>query len=434
MGERGREAKIPARNAIVAYEGSESQELSIGASVWTRRNNANGNVNDALNNHDMREMAKKRLPSWLFEFVDRGTEDEVALRNNRAAFERIKLKTQVLVNVSKRSQEITLFGKKHGMPLGIAPTGPAGMLYYKGELELARAAKAANIPFTLATGSQTSMEDVAKLVGGTLWFQLYMWSDVRMSHVLVERAKNAGFEALVVTVDGPVGTNREYNVRNGYTVPFRYTAKNTLPVLARPGWLLGVIMRYWMSGGMPTRANYPEGMTEKFTHVSNAERKTKNDSLSWDDLSVLRDMWPGKLLVKGILTPRDAERAIAHGADGIIVSNHGGRNFDSSMAPIEALAPIVDAVGSRTTVIVDSGFRRGSDVVKALAIGAKLVMVGRATLWGTTVGGEAGAARAINLYREEISRTLAYLGCCSISDLNRDCLEHVQTPHLPLTM
>jgi len=393
-----------------------------------------GNVNDALNNHDMRQMARKRLPKWLFEFVDRGTEDEVALRNNRAAFERIKLKTQVLVNVSKRNQEITLFGKKHGMPLGIAPTGPAGMLYYKGELELARAAKAANIPFTLATGSQTSMEDVAKLVGGTLWFQLYMWSDVRMSHMLVERAKNAGFEALVVTVDGPVGTNREYNVRNGYTVPFRYTKKNTLAVLARPGWLFGVIMRYWMSGGMPTRANYPEGMTEKFTHVSTAERKTKNDSLSWDDLGVLRDMWPGKLLVKGILTPRDAERAIARGADGIIVSNHGGRNFDSSMAPIEALAPIVDAVGQCTTVVVDSGFRRGSDVVKALAIGAKMVMVGRATLWGTTVAGEAGAARAINFYREEISRTLAYLGCCNISDLSRDSLDFVQTPHLPLTM
>ena len=382
----------------------------------------NGNVNDALNNHDMREMAKKRLPSWLFEFVDRGTEDEVALRNNRAAFERIKLKTQVLVNVSKRSQEITLFGKKHGMPLGIAPTGPAGMLYYKGELELARAAKAANIPFTLATGSQTSMEDVAKLVGGTLWFQLYMWSDVRMSHVLVERAKNAGFEALVVTVDGPVGTNREYNVRNGYTVPFRYTAKNTLPVLARPGWLLNVIMRYWMSGGMPTRANYPEGMTEKFTHVSNAERKTKNDSLSWDDLSVLRDMWPGKLLVKGILTPRDAERAIAHGADGIIVSNHGGRNFDSSMAPIEALAPIVDAVGSRTTVIVDSGFRRGSDVVKALALGAKMVLIGRSTLYGTAAAGEAGAKRALDLYRGEISCAMAQIACNRVSEIGP---EHV---------
>ena len=394
----------------------------------------NEKLEDALNVHDLRRMAKQRLPSWLFEFVDRGTEDEVALRNNRAAFERIKLKTQVLVDVSRRSQEIELFGKKHGMPMGIAPTGPAGMLWYQGELELAKAAKAANIPFTLATGSQTSMEDVARLVGGTLWFQLYMWSDVRMSHTLVERAKNAGFEALVVTVDGPVGTNREYNIRNGYTVPFRYTAKNTWPVLKRPGWLLGVIMRYWMNGGMPTRANYPEGMTEKFTHVSNAERKTKNDSLSWDDLAVLRDMWPGKLMVKGILTPTDAERAIARGADGVIVSNHGGRNFDSSMAPIEALPAIVDAVGNKTTVIIDSGFRRGSDVVKALALGAKLVMIGRATLWGTTVGGEAGAAKAINFYREEISRTLAYLGCRGISDLNRDCLDYVPTPHVPLTM
>ena len=391
-------------------------------------------LNEALNNHDLRRMANKRLPKWLFEFVDRGTEDEVALRNNRAAFERIKLKTQVLVDVSERSQEITLFGKKHSMPLGIAPTGPAGMLYYKGELELARAAKAANIPFTLATGSQTSMEEVAKVVGGTLWFQLYMWSDVRLSHILVERAKNAGFEALIVTVDGPVGTNREYNVRNGYTVPFHYTRKNTAAVLARPGWLINVILRYWMNGGMPTRANYPEGMTEKFTHVSTAERKTKNDALSWDDLSVLRDMWPGKLIVKGILTPRDAERAIAHGADGIIVSNHGGRNFDSSMAPIEALGPIVDAVGHRTTVIVDSGFRRGSDVVKALALGAQLVMVGRTTLWGTTVGGEAGAARAINFFREEIGRTIAYLGCRTISELNRECLEYVPTPHHPLTM
>jgi isopentenyl diphosphate isomerase/L-lactate dehydrogenase-like FMN-dependent dehydrogenase len=204
--------------------------------------------------------------------------------------------------------------------------------------------------------------------------------------------------------------------------------------MARPGWFFGVLMRYWMSGGMPTRANYPEGMTEKFTHVSTAERKTKNDSLGWKDLSVLRDMWPGKLIVKGILTPKDAELAIAHGADGILVSNHGGRNFDSSMAPIEALAPIVDAVGHKTTVIIDSGFRRGSDVVKALAIGARLVMVGRATLWGTTVGGEAGAARAIDFYRQEISRTMAYLGCTSIPQLNRDFLEFVASSPTPPAM
>src|SRR3954466_6481084 len=186
-----------------------------------------GNVNDALNNHDMREMAKKRLPKWLFEFVDRGTEDEVALRNNRAAFERIKLKTQVLVDDSKRNPDITQFGKKPNMPIGIAPTGPAGMLWYKGELELARAAKAAGIPFSLATGSITSMEEVAGEVGGTLWMQLYMWADRKLSHQVVRRAAAAGFEALLVTVDGAVAGNREYNRRNGYSVPFKYNSKNT---------------------------------------------------------------------------------------------------------------------------------------------------------------------------------------------------------------
>lgn len=395
---------------------------------------SNRKVQEALNNFDLRQMAKQRLPKWMFEFVDRGTEDEVALRNNRAAFERIKLKTQVLVDVSQRKLDVELFGKKHNLPIGIAPTGPAGMLWYKGEIELARAAKAAGIPFTLATGSQTSMEEVAKVVGGTLWFQLYMWSDVRMSHMLVERAKNAGFEALVVTVDGPVDTNREYNIRNGYSVPFTYNRRNTTAVLARPGWFFQVLMRYWLTTGMPRRENYPTEMKERFTQVSSAERKTKNDSLAWKDLTVLREMWPGKLLVKGILTPKDAELAIAHGADGVIVSNHGGRNFDSSMAPIEALAPIVDAVGHKTTVIVDSGFRRGSDVVKALAIGARMVLVGRATLWGTTVGGEAGAARAINFFRQEISRTMAYLGCTSISQLNRECLEFVRSSHPPAAM
>ncbi|OWT56953.1 alpha-hydroxy-acid oxidizing enzyme [Candidimonas nitroreducens] len=379
-------------------------------------------------------MAKRRLPKWLFEFVDRGTEDELALRNNRAAFERVKLKTQVLMDVSKRSTAVTLFGKQHDMPVGVAPTGAAGMLYYKGELELARAAKAANVPFTVATASQTSLEDVARIVGGTLWFQLYMWSDIRMSHVLVERARNAGYDALVVTVDGPVNTNREYNIRNGFSIPFRYNRRNIAGVLARPGWLTSVIFRYLLTTGMPRRENYPSDLKERFTQVSAAERKTKNDALTWADLDRLREMWPGKLIVKGILTPHDAELAVAHGADGIIVSNHGGRNFDSSMAPIEALSPIVDAVGERTTVIVDSSFRRGSDVVKALAIGAKFVMVGRPTLWGTAAGGCAGATRALKFYHDEISRTIAYLGCRSIEELNRDFLQYVPTPHSPSTM
>lgn len=393
-----------------------------------------GRYKDALNNHDLREMAKKRLPRWLFEFVDRGTEDEVALRNNRAAFERIKLKTRVLVNVSKRDLSTTLLGQKVSMPVGIAPTGVAGMLYYRGEIELAKAAKEAGVPFTVATNSLTSMEDIAEQVGGRLWFQLYMWSDVSLSHVVVERAKNAGYEALVVTVDGPVATNREYNTRNGFAVPFHYNRRNTLAVLAKPGWFISVLGKYLATTGMPRRENFPDAMPERITHVAGSERKSKNDSLTWDDLKVLRAMWPRKLLVKGILTPEDAQRAIDCGADGVIVSNHGGRNFDSTQAPIDALPAIVDAVGDRTTVIVDGAFRRGSDVVKALAIGADLVMVGRPTLWGITVAGAKGAARSLQFFREEISRTVAYLGCTEISQLNRSCLEHVDTPHTPSTM
>lgn len=391
---------------------------------------ANNNPNEALNIHDLREMAKKRLPKWMFEFVDRGTEDEVALRNNRAAFEKIKLKTQVLVDVSKRDQSVEIFGKTHKMPMGIAPTGPAGMLYYKGELELARAAKAAGIPFTLATGSQTSMEEVAREVGGTLWFQLYMWSDVNLSHILVERAKNAGFEALVVTVDGPVGTNREYNVRNGYTVPFSYNRKNTLDVLTHPRWMLGCLGRYIANGGMPQRENFPAELRGRITSEYGNGGETRNDTLNWEDLKALRDMWPGKLLVKGILHPDDAEMSLEQGADGVIVSNHGGRNFDSAPTPIEVLPSIIKAVGHKTTVIVDSGFRRGTDIVKALAMGADLVLVGRGTLFGTAAAGYAGASRALQLYREEITRTMGQIGCNTVDEIDSSVLLRHVDPEL----
>ncbi|OWU85078.1 hypothetical protein ATO6_08470 [Oceanicola sp. 22II-s10i] len=389
---------------------------------------------DALNIHELREIARRRLPRWLFEFVDRGTEDEVALRNNRAAFERLKLDTQVLVDVSARDLSTEVLGQRHRLPIGIAPTGAAGLLWYKGELELARAAKAAGIPFTLATGSLTSMEEIARDVGGTLWFQLYIWSDLALSLKLVERAKNAGFEALVVTVDGPVPTNREYNVRNGFELPFRYTRRNTAQVLLHPRWFAGVLMRYVRDGGLPTRANYPEGETESITRPTTTSRVRKNDSVSWEDLKRLREMWPGKLMLKGVLTATDAERALEAGCDAVIVSNHGGRNFDSSMAPITVLPEIVDAVGSRTTVIVDSAFRRGSDIVKGLALGADMVLVGRPTLWGITAGGEAGARHAIGILEAEMSRTISYLGCTSVDQLARHMVRTVDTPHLPSRM
>jgi (S)-mandelate dehydrogenase len=375
------------------------------------------NVEDAQNIFDLRDMAKRRLPKWLFEFVDRGTEDEVALHNNRDAFERLQLRPRMLVDVSGRKLDTTVFGKEHKMPIGIAPTGAAGMMWYQGELELARAARDAGIPFSLATGSITSMEKIAGEVGGTLWMQLYMWADRRLSHQLVKRASAAGFEALLVTVDGAVAGNREYNRRNGFSVPFKYNSRNTLDVLMHPRWMLGVLGRYIANGGMPQRVNFPVELQTKITTAYGGNKETRSDSLNWDDLKALRDIWPGKLLVKGLLHPDDASKSLEYGADGVIVSNHGGRNCDAAPAPIEVLPEIVKAVGDRTTVLFDSGVRRGSDVVKALALGAKMVLIGRSTLYGTAAAGEIGARRALDMYRGEISRSMAQISCNRVGEI-----------------
>jgi len=388
----------------------------------------------AYNIADLREIAKKRLPKGLFEFVDRGTDDEVSLRNNRSVFERIRFKPRTLVDVSGRSQEITLFGNKHKMPIVLAPTGVAGLLWHEGEIALARAAAEAGIPFTLATGSMTAMEKVAEQAGGELWFQLYMWPDKSLSHQLVERARAANFKALVVTVDGVVSGNREYNLRNGFTVPFTFTTKNVTDVLMHPRWMLGVLARYVFTTGMPRYENYPSEIKYKFTARPMGRSTIRNDSLNWEDLRELRKMWPHKLLVKGILHPQDAVTAADCGADGVIVSNHGGRNLDGAISPIEVLPEVVDAVGNRITVLVDSGFRRGSDVVKALALGAHGVQIGRATLYGIATAGFDGAQRALEILREEIDRVMALLGCRSVAELGPEALHFVdnltrQTSH-----
>lgn len=376
----------------------------------------------AYNIFDLREIAKKRLPRGLFEFVDRGTEDEVSLKNNRAVFERIRLKTRTLVDVSVRNQGVTLFGKQHKMPILIAPTGIAGLLWHEGEIALARAAKEAGIPFTLATGSMTAMEKVAEQAGGTLWFQLYMWPDRSMSHKLVERARAAGFEALVVTVDGVASGNREYNLRNGFTIPFSFTRKNVTDVLMHPGWLINVLAKYVFTTGMPRYENYPSEIKYKVTAKPMGRSQMRNDSLNWDDLRDLRKMWPGRLIVKGILHPQDAVMAADCGADGVVVSNHGGRNLDTAISPIEVLPEVVDAVGKRLTVLVDSGFRRGTDVVKALALGAHAVQIGRSTLYGIAAGGQPGAQRALGILREEIDRVMALIGCRSVAELSPELL------------
>ncbi|MFN7088147.1 MAG: alpha-hydroxy acid oxidase, partial [Burkholderiales bacterium] len=313
-------------------------------------------------------------------------------------------------------------GNRHKMPIVIAPTGIAGLLWHEGEIALARAAAEAGIPFTLATGSMTAMEKVAEQAGGELWFQLYMWPDRSLSHKLVERARGCGFKALVVTVDGVVSGNREYNLRNGFTIPFSFTRKNVTDVLKHPRWLLNVLARYVFTTGMPRYENYPSEIKYKVTARPMGRSQMRNDSLNWEDLKALRRMWPHKLIVKGILHPQDAVMAANCGADGVAVSNHGGRNLDGAISPLEALPEVVDAVGKRIAVLVDSGFRRGSDVVKALALGAHAVQIGRATLYGIAAGGQPGAQRALAIFHEEIDRVLALLGCRSIADLGPERL------------
>jgi (S)-mandelate dehydrogenase len=389
------------------------------------RNGRKHRMSDDLNAYnifDLRDIALKRVPRGLFEFMDRGTEDEVALKNNRAVFDRLRFRTRTFVNVSKRTQETEIFGVKHKMPLVIAPTGTAGLMWYEGEIALARAARNAGIPFTLATGSITAMERVAEEAGGELWFQLYLWPDRSLSHELVERAKAAGYKALIVTVDGVSSGNREYNIRNGFTIPFSYSARNIMDMLSHPRWLFGTMFRYFVTTGMPMYANYPAAARAKMTRGPMGRSSLRTDSISWDDLDALRKIWPHKLIVKGILDAQDAVTAVDRGADGIDVSNHGGRNLDGIVSPIEVLPEIVDAVGGRATIFMDSGIRRGSDVVKALALGADAVMVGRATLYGVAAGGEAGAARALQIFRDEIHRNMALLGCNTIADIGPQCL------------
>ena len=373
--------------------------------------------------HDLREAARRRLPHGLFEFMDRGNDDDVAMHHNRAALESVKLVPRVLVDVSKRSQEITLLGKKQKMPIIVAPTGSAGLAWYEGEIALARAAAAYGIPFTLASGSMTKLERVAAEAGGTLWMQFYMWPDRSLSYQLIARARDAGFEALVFTVDTPVAPGREYNLRNGFTIPFRFTRRNVTDVLMHPRWLIGTLGRYLVTTGMPRYENFPPSTQTRITALPMGRSTALNNTLTWDDVRQLRKLWPGKLIVKGIQHPRDAVLAADCGADAVVLSNHGGRVLDASGATIHALPRVVEAVKKRITVIVDSGFRRGSDVVKALALGADAVMVGRAPLHGTASAGEAGALRALQIYRDEIDRVLALIGCTSVAELGPEYVE-----------
>lgn len=378
-------------------------------------------MSDFLNFAEARLLAKRRLPHGLFEFIDRGTEDENALHRNREALDAVRIRPRVLTGAGARTQAVSLFGQTYNAPIIVAPTSMVGFVRYRGEADLARAASKNGILFCAATQATASVEEIAAASTGPIWLQLYLLGeDEQFTRDLLQRAWNVGVRTLVVTVDTPVYPKREYNTRNGFELPFRYSVRNVCDVALHPHWAIGVFARYLVSGQLPVYANYPLECRRMF---GRSKRLPLMPDVGWGHMRWLRDLWKGNLVLKGILRPDDAILAGKIGADGIVVSSHGGRNLDSAAAPVEVLAKIVDAVGEQMTVIADGGIQRGSDILKILAIGAKAVMVGRGLLYGTAVGGMSGASRFIEILRGELDTAMAMTGCKHLQELDRSVVE-----------
>ncbi|MFM1988362.1 MAG: hypothetical protein RJA99_1319 [Pseudomonadota bacterium] len=368
---------------------------------------------------DLRAMARRRLPRAIFDTFDGGAEDEATLRDNRAAFARRRLMPRVLVDVATVDPSTRLLGAPSALPIAVGPTGAAGFGWHGADTMIARAAAHAGIPYSLSTSATASIEQIAERAGGRLWFQAYIIKDRSFTFRLIERARVAGYEAVMITVDLPVGGKREKDFRNDMSIPFRYTPRNVLDFARHPGWSLRMLAK-----GVPAMENL-RGVAPAATNakgiVSTAGRNY-DPSFDWDGLQSIRDAWPRRLIVKGIVRPDDAERAVAMGADAIVVSNHGGRQLDGGIATLDALPGVLAAVRGRASVLVDGGVRRGADVVKALAMGAEGVLVGRATLYGACAAGQAGALRALEILQDEVVRTMRLCGARTVAEIGPDLL------------
>ena len=365
------------------------------------------NVAKAYSIEDLRLSAKRRLPRAIFDFFDGGAEDDVTLRDNQAAYKRMRLLPKVLSDVSKIDTGTVILGQHAELPIAIAPTGAVGFGWRGGDVAIARAAVAAGIPYTLSSAATASIEKIADQAPGRLWFQAYILRNKPFLAALIERARVADYEALVITVDLPVGGKRERDFRNDFSVPFRFTAKNLFDFVQHPHWLSSILRH-----GMPVMENMV-GLETQATNakaIASSVGRSYDPGFNWSDLQKIRDSWPRKLIVKGILGPEDAARVAAMGCDAVVVSNHGGRQLDGAVATFDALPAVVQAINGRIPVLLDGGVRRGSDILKALAMGAQGVMLGRATLYGVSAAGEAGAHRAIAILKDELIRTMQLCG------------------------
>ena len=375
---------------------------------------------------ELREVARRRVPNFCFEYVEGGSDDEVTLKRNRSVFEEIGFVPRTLVDVSARSQAVDLFGKPSAAPFMIGPTGFSGLLTRDGDLALARAAASAGIPYILSNASTMRLEEVVQRAGGRIWMQLYLYRTRDYAARLVDRMKAIGIEALVVTTDSAIFGNREWDRRN-YARPLKLDLRNTIDVMLHPRWIFDVLVPH----GVPRFANLgdmlPPGQ-DSVQGAASAIAKELDPSLNWADIRWLRDIWPGKLIVKGVMCVEDAVTAAKSGADGIVLSNHGGRQLDGAISSMEILPEVAAAVGSQLTVMLDGGFRRGSDIVKTRALGADAVLLGRATTYGLAAGGKAGVAHAINLLKIEVDRVVGLLECSDLSQLDTSYIRWTEHP------
>lgn len=398
---------------------------AVPTSVPSGGRDVEGKFRDYLALDDFERVARRRLPRMIYGYVSGAVETGSAVRMARAAYADLALVPRTLMDVATRTQGRELFGQAYASPFGISPLGGAAMVAYRADCELAAAAKIANVPMILSASSLIRLEDV-RTDNPNVWFQAYLAGDQSRIDPMIDRIAGAGFETLVVTADTPVPGNREHNVRSGFSMPLRVTPKVAFDSLLHPRWLLGTVARTFAKHGIPHFENMDAFRGPPMLSRDFARNMNKRDQLSWGHVEAIRRRWKGRLVIKGLLSVGDTRKAREAGADGIIVSNHGGRQLDCAIAPIRVLPEIRDEARDMA-VMIDGGIRRGTDVLKALALGADFVFLGRPFLYAAALGEAAGVLHAVRLLSEEIHRDMALMGLRSLDELNADMVRSAAT-------